>query len=762
MDGKRKAAGTPATGGRGASRPAQGSRAVWKRRLLRTAKWGGISSLVLALVGVAGFVFLYKSIDIPAANAEFLTETTFVYYDDGETELGRFENQFRDSISLDEMPDTLKEAVVAAENRTFWTDSGIDPKGILRALFNNVAGGSRQGASTITQQYVKILYLSQEQSYKRKVKEAILSLKVQREFSKSEVLENYLNLIYFGRGAYGVEAAANVYFDKDAADLDLRESAVLAALLNDPNDLDPSNGRDARIALRGRYDYVLDSMVETGDLTASEAERAKKRLPDFPEQKAEDAYGGQRGHMLTLVRNQLLKLPNYETGELFTEEEINGGGLRITTTLNRKMMDNTIEGVKAMRPEGVGDKQLHVGAATVEPGTGALKAFFAGQDYLKSQLNWAVLGGQAGSTFKPFAVAAALKAGFSIKDTFDGNSPYETPDGIDFENQGDTDYGSRVSLIQATEDSINTAFIDLTLAMPDGPQEIIDTAVDMGIPPEKVGRKDPFGIPTETGGLEPNTGVALGSQTVSPINMANAYATIANGGMRADPYVVEKVTDASGTVLYQHRVEEQRAISADVAADVAYAMQQVIVAGSGSISAPLADGRPAAGKTGTATKTGGAVSSSWFAGFTPQYSTAVMYVRGDGNGQLDGWLPTSSDGREGYFGGNYPAKTWNAIMNADHEGLPILQFPDPVYVDGDAPSEGHEPYTPPPPKPTKDKDTESPTEEPTDGPTDSPTDSPTDTPTDSPTDTPTDSPTDTPTTEPTCGLLGCSGGRRSG
>ncbi len=726
---------------------------TWPQRIRRWLLRLAVVGLVLALLGAAGFLYLYKTTDIPDPNEEFLTQTTFVYYNDGKTELGKFATQDRDSIPLSDMPEVLQQAVVAAEDQSFYENNGVDLKGIARAVLNNAKGGSQQGASTITQQYVKILYLTQERSYKRKVKEAILSLKIQREKSKDEVLEGYLNTIYFGRGAYGVEAAAQAYFGRSASELELRQAAVLASILNDPNDLDPANGKDARQALRGRYEYVLNSMADLGDITTEEAEKAKKRLPKFSKQDAESTYGGDKGHMLTLVKNQLLKLTDEDGEPLVTEQMIQGGGLRITTTLDEGVMADIRDGVEGVRPVFTGakakkyQKQLHVAAATVEPGTGRLLGFYAGQDYLDSQLNWAVAGGQAGSTFKPFAVAAGLEQGYSLKDTFDGNSPYTAIDGSEFENQGDEDYGSAISLLDATENSVNTAFIDLTVGMDDGPQTIIDTAEAMGIPPRKA-RKHRYGIPDETGGLEPNTGVALGSQTVSPINMANGYATIAAEGEAAEVFVIDKVVDANGDTLYKHKVVTDKAIDPDVAADVSYALQEVVTAGTGT-SAIMSDGRPAAGKTGTATKTGGAVSSSWFAGFTPQLSTAVMYVRGIGNGQLDGWLPASSDGREGYFGGNYPAKTWNAIMSAQLEGEPIEEFPEPVFVDGDAPQEGHAPYVPPVVEPSSSEPTKKP-DQPTDEPTtEEPTVEPT---TEEPTVEPT---TEEPTEEPSCGVLGC-------
>ena len=196
-----------------------------KAKLKRVALWLVVAGLVGVLVMAGAFVYAYKTIDIPDPNEDFQTQTSFVYYNDGKTELGTYAIQNRDAIPLKEMPQKMQDAVVAAENQTFWTDKGIDPKGILRAAFSNASGNSTQGASTITQQYVKILYLTQERSYTRKLKEAILSLKIQQQQSKSQILEGYLNTIYFGRGAYGIQAAAHAYFDKDAKDLDPAASA---------------------------------------------------------------------------------------------------------------------------------------------------------------------------------------------------------------------------------------------------------------------------------------------------------------------------------------------------------------------------------------------------------------------------------------------------------------------------------------------------------------------------------------------------------
>lgn len=669
---KRRAAGPAVT--KKAS-PGRGRR-IFKRLVL----WTLILGLLAGLTGAGAFAYLYKTTDIPDPNTDFETQTTKIFYADGKTELGTFAKQNRTSIPLDDMPKYLRDAVVSAENRTFWEDSGIDPKGILRAAFSNATSDNKQGASTITQQYVKIFYLTSERSYTRKLKEAVLALKLHRQRTKEQLLEDYLNTIYFGRGAYGVQAASQAYFNKPAKRLNLREAVVLAAVINNPTQFDPANGPDNEAALKGRFDYILDGMVSMKTLSAADAAEAKQQLPKFPKIRSSSQYGGQRGHMLRLVRNELIQRG-------FTEDEIDGGGLRITTTFTPEAMQAAAEGAAAQRPEGFG-KNLHVAVASVEVGTGALRGFYGGQDFLKSEINWASAGGMAGSTFKAFAVAAALKAGFSLKDTFDGNSPYELPDGTDVENEANHSYGSHVSLTTATEDSINTAFVDLTLAMPDGPNKIVQTANAMGVPSSEGAE---WGIPRATTDLQPVTGVSLGSAQVSPINMANAYATIANGGQAAPVHVLERVVDRGGEERYRYQAATTQAIDEDVAADTSYALQQVVKAGTGR--AALSLGRPAAGKTGTATNSLGQVSSAWFVGYTPQMSTAVMYVRGKGREQLDGWLPE-------YFGGSYPARTWTDVMGRLMEGLPVESFPPPANLDGEAPSTGHDPYVPPP-KPTK-------------------------------------------------------------
>jgi membrane peptidoglycan carboxypeptidase len=662
-----------------------------KRRWMKVLKWGLIAGLAGTLLLVGGFVYLYKTTAIPDPNKDFQTQSSFVYYNDGKTEVGQYATQNRQIIPLSDVPANLQNAVIAAEDRTFYTNHGIDPKGILRAAFNDARGGATQGASTITQQYVKILYLTQQRSLSRKVHEAILSLKLQKQLSKQKILEGYLNTIYFGRGAYGVQAAAQAYFGVDAANLSLKQSAVLASVLNNPSQFDPANGKRQKEALLARYRYVLQGMASMGKVPAAKATRDEKHLPHFPVFKASSKYGGQKGHMLTLVRQEL-----HAHG--FTDDQIDGGGLRVVTTLSPKAMAAAADGVRSVRP-GLPLKELHVAVATVQPGTGALLGFYGGQDFLQSQINWAEAGGMVGSTFKPASLAAAITDGYTLKSTWDGNSPYTFPDGLEVHNEGDstgTNYGSAISSVTAMEQSVNTAFVDMSASMKDGPQKILSMANKMGIPPAKADPHFP-GIPDTSRDLDADPLITLGKARISAINMANTYATIANGGQRADVHVISKVTDSTGKVLYNYKPHTTQAIKNDVDRDVSYALQQVVLHGTGA-NAQAID-RPAAGKTGTATNDNGDVSSSWFVGFTPQLATAVMYVRGDGDNALNDWLPPYN-GAAGYFGAGYPTATWAAVMKQDLDGVPVVKFPPPANVTGKSPEPGHEPYTPPPPPPS--------------------------------------------------------------
>ncbi|MBA2445714.1 MAG: penicillin-binding protein, partial [Nocardioidaceae bacterium] len=638
----------------------------------KTFKWGAILGLVGAVAAAIAIYVTYQSIDLPDPNKDFQAEKTTVYYSDGKTVLGEFALQNRDSIPLEDVPPYMRDAVISAEDRSFETNQGLDPKGIVRAAWNNLRSESQQGASTITQQYVKILYLSQERTWKRKIKEAFLAVKVQNALSKDEILEGYLNTIFYGRGAYGVQAAAQAYFDKDAKDLTVPESAVLASVINSPGNFDPAVDKDNRQRLLERYDYVLAGMVELGRLDQAQAAEFEGKLPKFPDVEEQSTYGGQRGHLMTLIKNQLLAE--------FSEEEISGGGLRVVTTLDRDAQHAAGKAANTVPPQN--KAELHVALASIEPGTGALRAMIGGEDFLgenrQAQVNFATSPVPPGSAFKPFALAAGLESGFTLQDSFNGNSPYYLPNGETIENQGENAGESlgTISLTTATKESVNTAYMDMAIKMgdtqTDGIQQVIDSAVDAGVPASSPGLDKPF------------PSVVLGSASVSPVEMAEAYGTFAALGEHTSWYLIEKVEDASG-VRFEHRVKSDRAFEADIVSNVTYALQQVITAdGTGYNALELE--RPAAGKTGTATGSDldgdgeGDVVSSWFVGYTPQLSTAVMMVRGDSRKPLnDGYIDT-------FYGGGYPAMTWTKYMKAALQDEPIKDFPEPAYLDGESPT----------------------------------------------------------------------------
>jgi len=693
LSAKRKASTAPASrsaGTRAKGAPHNRRGAKPRRRLSRRIfRWGLIAGFVGLLLGGLAFAYGYAATDIPDPNEDFQTQTSVVYFNNGKQEMGRFAEQDRTMVPLDQVPEHVQDAMISAENRSFWTDQGLDPKGILRAAFSNVtSSGSTQGASTITQQYVKVLYLSQERTLTRKVKEAFLSLKIQQEMSKEEILQGYLNTIYFGRGAYGIEAAAQAYFEKPAKKLTLREGAVLASVLNAPGYYDPAEGKEAKELLEARYRYVLKGMGDMGVVKPEVATQAAQRLPKFPKIEVENSLGGPKGHLLALVKQELRK-------EDFTDAEIEGGGLRVTTTIDPRMQRAAVQAVREERPT-VNAKGVHIGLSAVEPGTGELKAMYGGPDYVRNQRNWATTGRQPGSTFKPFALEAGLENDFSLFDIFTGDT-YTFDDGRKVNNEFDRQYGE-VDMLEATEESINTAYIDLTMQMEHGPQKVIDSAVRAG-------------IPRDAPGLKPDPTITLGTADITPVDLAGAYATFANQGKATDWFVVQKVTDANGEVLFRHNAKERRAFPADVNGNVVEAMKGVVQNGTGAEA--RAFGCPVAGKTGTAALRPGTVTSAWFAGYSPLLSTSVMYVKGQaGTQDLDG-----VGGLSTFFGGSYPARTFASFMQKALEGRPCATFPPVDYVNG-TPTPTYTPEPSPTPSPT-------PSEEPSPTPSPSPTPTPT-------------------------------------
>ncbi len=618
--------------------------------------------LVLGIIASIAVGVAYKRTELPDPDKDFLTNTTFVYYKDGKTKLGSFSVQNRQTLAYKDIPQSMKEAVVAAENRTFWTDRGISPKGIIRSTWTIVRGGEVQGGSTITQQYIKILYLSSERSMKRKFKELLLAIKMNKSTSKEEVLGGYLNTIYFGRGAYGVQAASRAYFNKDAKKLTTPEAAVLSSVLNNPSMYDPSAAKGNKANLLERYRYVLQGLTDMDKITEQQRVKWSKSLPKLPDVPLNSRFGGPKGFLLNMVKQELLN-------EGFTESEIMGGGLTIVTTFDDKAMDAAVKTAQkytkeAAKNAGKKTSTLHAAIASVEVGTGEVLAVYGGPDYVSNSRNWATTDRPTASTFKTYAAAAGLQDQFSLRSVLNGNTFTPTGDGVPIRNEFSYQYGP-VTLTKATADSINTAFVDLVQKMPDGPKKVIKAATDAGVP--------------KGAGWDPNNRIALGTAEASPLEMANGYATFANNGERAQTHVVKSVKNARGKKLYTAKVATKKAFDEGVARDVTYALSSVVEQGTGRRVQTL--GRPVAGKTGTAGVKDDIV-SAWFVAYTPQVSTAVMYVAGDGgNNDLD---PYARPGDSTFFGGTYPALTWTDYMGVVMQDLPIKQFDPPAYVNKNA------------------------------------------------------------------------------
>ncbi|MCO6632032.1 transglycosylase domain-containing protein [Cutibacterium avidum] len=637
-----------------AARPRRGRHGKLKKFL-----WGMLVTILsLAIIAVIGVFVAYERTELPDPNHDFQTNTSFIYYRDG-SRLGSFSVQNRQSIPYESMPKDLRNAVVSAENRTFWTDPGISVKGMVRAAWAIARGGEMQGGSTITQQYIKVLYLSQERTMSRKFKELLLAVKMGKEVSKQDILAGYLNTIYFGRGAYGAQAAAKAFFYTDASKLTLSQSAVLAAVLNSPANFDPNGGVAARERLLQRYRYVLDGMLEAGNITQAQHDEAYRQLPKFPKVPDYNRWAGTDGYLMKMVHDELI-------ARGFSDQQIKGGGLKVTTTLDRNDQKAAVAaGQKYKRIAGrnagsKGAENLHPALASVDVKTGGVLAIYGGDDYISNTRNWARTPRPSASTFKTYAAVAGMRHGFSLRSRLEGDA--FTPDGdtTEVRNENNRNY-STVSMRRAIAKSINTAFVDMVSRMKDGPKDVVQAANAAGVP--------------KGTGWDLNNRIALGTAEVSPLAQAGGYATIANDGKKATPHVVGKVVDQSGKVVYQAPKPSKQTIEADISHDVSYALQSVVEEGTGRIVADF--DHHVAGKTGTS-GVGDGVTAAWFVAYTKQISTAVMFVAGDsGNENLD---PYAREGATGFHGGDYPARTWRDYMETAMKGMPDESFADPDWV----------------------------------------------------------------------------------
>ncbi len=684
-------------------------------RRLRSLPWKkivlvAIPSTLLGLLLL--FVLGYVLTTVPPASAVSQAQATVIRYAGGE-ELARLGTN-RELVPLSQVSEPAQKAVLAAEDRGFYSEPGISPRGILRALFTNVRGGGsvQQGGSTITQQYAKNAYLTADRTYTRKVKELFISLKMTRQRSKEQILEDYLNTIYFGRGAYGIQAASKAYFGSgaNAATLTPEQGAVLASSIRSPSGYDPAKHPDLA---SGRWTYVLDGMVSQHWLDAG-----RRAAMVYPKVVAPGTgtvgadLSGPTGHIVDAVQDELLR-------DGFAEDVVNSGGLTVTTTIDKRAQDAAVKAVQVVDKGDKGDTALQGALVAVVPGDGAVRAYYggangAGLDYAGGIAPGGAVAHQPGSSMKPYVLATALQQGISLSTTYDGDSP-QTISGQVVNNAGD-EQGGRADLSTALAQSLNTVYFRLAVDV--GPAKVADTAHAAGIPADVR-----LASPT-TGRAE--AGIALGQYEVHVTDQAVGYATFAAQGIRATPYVVGKV-ERGGRTEFTAKPVTSRAFAANVSADATYAMQQVITSGTGT-RARLAGGRPAAGKTGTTDKS----NNVWFCGFTPQLSTAVWFGYGDPARSVAG-----TGGRES-SGGTFSAPVWKAFMDAALAGQPVQRLPPRAGVGR---NQGSAAPTTTPPSPTQ---TVMPS--PTRSPVPSATATPTPTGSPSPTPSPSRSPRRTPPT----------------
>ncbi|MEP6630059.1 MAG: transglycosylase domain-containing protein, partial [Lapillicoccus sp.] len=577
-------------------------------RAKKVLKWLLFALLSLIALGAVGVAIAYATISVPQPNQLANAQASIVYYDDGKTEMARLSDAQgnRESVPLKQVPDAVQKAVLAAEDRGFYTNPGFSPTGIARSIWQALRGADIQGGgSTITQQYVKNYFLTSDRSLTRKLKEIVISVKIDQQQSKDQILENYLNTIYYGRGAYGIQTAAKAYFGKDASQLDLGQAAVLASVINAPSLYDPANGAKAQENLKSRVTYVLDGMVTEGWLKPADRAAVTGPAQTIAPQKSQ-AFTGTNGYIVAAVRSELTSTLKLD------DSDVDRGGLRITTTINKAAQDAAVAAVQKNLPADAAD--VYAGLVAIKPGDGAVFAMYGGADYQKRQISSATDAiMQAGSTFKPFALIAALQQGISTKTRIDGNSPYQVPGSTTkVPNEFDQSFGT-VDLRTGLAKSINTVFMRLNERI--GPPNTKNAAIAAG-------------IPAATPGLDDNLVNVLGTSSPHVLDVANAYATIAAQGQRATPYLVAAVSsaDAAGATQssfdYKVQKQVQGAFGADIAADTLDAMQAVTQSGG---TAPRAAqlGRPVAGKTGT---TDGRL-SVWFTGVIPQLATSIGMFR---------------------------------------------------------------------------------------------------------------------------------------
>ncbi|MBT3162552.1 penicillin-binding protein [Streptomyces sp. Vc74B-19] len=646
--------------------------------------WKLVSGLCLAffggLVAVAGIG--YAMVSVPSEeNAAARSENNVYYWEDGTQMVATGSGQNRQNITIDRIPEAMRWAVISAENKSFYTDSGIDPMGIARALGNMARGGDTQGGSTITQQFVKNTYLTQEQTVSRKFKEMFISIKVGTKLSKDEILQGYLNTSYYGRGAYGIQAAAQTYYGKDAVDLTPSECAFLAALLKGPTYYDPAGNQSIdssatpeanRERSEERWAWILEQMHTDKRISDAEYRTAVKKYPEPQGRKATKGMTGQISYLVDTAKRYVLK--NTE----ITEAQFDQGGYQIYTTFEKDKVEALAKAVKKVESKNIDpkrelDQHVQFGAATVKPNDGAIVALYGGAGFENGHFNnnADTSGIPVGSTWKPFVLAAAMQygtyktdgVGLSPASKYNGNDRLKirnndgslvlNKDQTPFlqKNEGPFPWGF-ISLRKAMEQSVNTPFVQLGMDV--GMKKVADVAQKSGI------LKDSF--------ADLNASFALGTSTPSAIRMADAYATFAASGKQADPYSVTSVKHRGSELPGFEKPRIKQAMPEKVANNVTDVLENVIEKGTATHALELK--RRAAGKTGTTDEN----KSAWFVGYTQQLSTAIAMFREDPKShKLLSMNGTA--GKDSIHGGDIPTEVWTEFMKAALKGEPDPGFP---------------------------------------------------------------------------------------
>ncbi len=654
------------TSGPGAARRAAPSPPSGKGGIRRFFTWRKLLGTFfgLCLLGMGAFIVLYLVIDIPAGNAAAQKQSNIYKYADGKT-LARDGDVNREIVDLAEVPEDVQYAFVAAENKSFYDDGGVDFKGTARGLFNTLSGKGKQGGSTITQQYVKNYYLSQEQTVTRKLKELVISMKVDRQKSKDYILAGYINTSYYGRGAYGIQAAAQAYYRVDASELTVAQGAYLAALLQAPSQYDWAVASDASKKLvQQRWKYVLDNMVGKNWLDAGERDTLKFPVPKAPQ--GAPSLKGQAGYLVNEANNELAKQLVTEGKASDLDEaraQVDAGGWTLTLNIDKKKQERLEKAVKDTLTSKLDPKKRNVdadvqaGAVSVDPKTGRVLAMYGGVDYVEHYVNNATRTDyQPASTFKPVILAAAVEEGAETQDgdpimantLYDGDSKRPVVDasgnkvGFAPPNEDDVDYGD-VTVQTAMNKSINSVFAQMGVDV--GMEAVMKVAGELGMDVE-----NEQAVPAQT----------LGTMGASPLRMAGVYATLDNHGRKVTPALLASATHKDTRVTFPDPIGGQ-VISREAADTVTSVLTGVVDDGTARVSvrdSQARDGQQVAGKTGTSDFN----RSAWFTGYTPNLVTSVGLFGEDNEPPhkqvslqgATGLLP----GKGRVNGGGYPAQIW--------------------------------------------------------------------------------------------------------